>query len=269
MRYAVIGGDVRFAHLTAMLNESGRPAQGFLLDRAGAGRPPLEELKESDAVISNWPMRWPLSDTETSVQEILGYIAPGTTMLLCGPGFPVDGNGKFQYVNLWEDEQLLQENAWLTAEAAVATAVRALGASMRGIKCAVIGYGRIGRALTEILLNADANVCVFTGSEVKAAQICESGAEAASMAVLNEKLPDRKLVFSTPPACVLDEVLLRCAARDVIIMDLASFPYGVDLDAAHKLGLRASREPGLPGRFCPVSAARAIYHALLRWEEKV
>ena len=54
-----------------------------------------------------------------------------------------------------------------------------------------------------------------------------------------------------------------------LVLDLASPPYGVDLEAAEKLNFEARREPGLPGRYCPMSAARALYNAVLRWEEDV
>ena len=40
--------------------------------------------------------------------------------------------------------------------------------------------------------------------------------------------------------------------------------YGIDLRAAWNRGLRAWREPGLPGRYCPQSAARALLSAIER-----
>ena len=52
--------------------------------------------------------------------------------------------------------------------------------------------------------------------------------------------------------------------RKALIIDLASLPCGVDLRAAWALGLRAWREPGLPGRHCPESAAAALYRAMRR-----
>ena len=47
-------------------------------------------------------------------------------------------------------------------------------------------------------------------------------------------------------------------------IDLAGIPYGVDLRTAWRMGVRAWREPGLPGRYCPHSAARAILNAMDR-----
>ena len=54
--------------------------------------------------------------------------------------------------------------------------------------------------------------------------------------------------------------------NDAMIIDLSSAPYGVDLDAAREMSLRAWREPKLPGRYCPFSAARALLRAIIRAE---
>jgi len=267
MRYAVLGGDMRFAHLVAMLNESGREATGFLQEKANGDTRPLKELKQHSCILSNWPMRWPLSDQLATETEILEYIAPGSVLLLCGPGFPKERRWDLQYVNLWEDEALLCENAYLTAEGAVASAMRHVGTSMEGVCCVVVGYGRIGRALTGILRNQGANVTVISSSEAKRREVREMGAEAASMMRLTEVLPGKQVIFSTPPAMFIDRPALERADEDAVIIDLASPPYGVDLDAAHALNLNAYREPGLPGRYCPLSAARAIFNSVLRWEE--
>ena len=267
MRYAVIGGDVRFAHLVAMLNESGRDAVGFLQEKAGEDSLDLADLEKFSCIISNWPMRWPLSDRECSEAEIMEHVAPGSVLLLCGPKFPQHRRWDLQYVNLWEDEKLLRENAYLTAEAAVAAAMRRTRLAMAGMRCAVIGYGRIGRSLTEILLNLGAKVTVISSREAKRTAAREAGAHAASLMDVNIALPGQDVIFSTPPATVIDGEALDHVDQDAILIDLASPPYGFDLEAARAHNLHAWREPGLPGRYCPLSAARAIYSAVLRWEE--
>ena len=104
-----------------------------------------------------------------------------------------------------------------------------------------------------------------TESKRKAAQ--ESGAQAADLIDAAQVLPDRQLIFSTPPAQVLDEAALAAVDAGAELIDLASPPYGFDVERAKALGLNAWREPGLPGRYCPLSAARVLYGAVIRWEE--
>lgn len=268
MRYGILGGDMRFVHLVQMLRESGRQAVGFLQEKAGGDHLKPERLHTCDCIISNWPMKWPLSDRTTDEEEILSCIAPGSVLLLCGPQFPAKRRWDLQYVNLWQDERLLQENAWLTAEGAVASVLRRDGLHLPGLKTMVVGYGRIGRALTEILVNLGAQVTVITGSEEKIARVRESGADAQTRHHLQDLLPKQRLILSTPPAKVLDRNLLQLAGKDAVILDLASPPYGVDLDAAQDLGLHARREPGLPGRHSPLAAARVLHNAIISWEEE-
>lgn len=256
MRYAVIGGDMRFAHLAAMLAETGRQAAGFF-QPDGEDKP--EELRKYDCFISNWPMK-----PGKAAEEVFHNIRPGSVLLLCGPGFPGEKRWDLQYVNLWEDEELLTENAYLTAEGAVASAMSRTAYGLQGEKCLVVGYGRIGRALADILTGIGAHTAVYSHSAQKYAQIRTAGAEVCTD--LSEALKGRRFIFSTPPAQLIGPELLDVIDRDALIIDLASPPYGVDMDAALERGLHAIREPGLPGRYCPVSAARAILNAVLRWE---
>jgi len=266
LRYAVIGGGMRFAHLAGMLNEEGSCARGFFQEKAGGARFEAGEIGKYSLIVSGWPMRFPLSDGEVTQEEIMENIEPGSVLLLCGPKFPGEKRWDLLYVNLWSDETLLQENAFITAQAAAAAALRRKNVPFRGSKCAIIGYGRIGRGLCEILLGAGAEVTVLSNTENKRKLAMESGAGACALDEAADILEDSQYIFSTPPANVLDKNLLSSINKAALLMDLASPPYGFDMELAKNMGIDACREPGLPDRYCPVSAARVLYHAIRRWE---
>ena len=124
----------------------------------------------------------------------------------------------------------------------------------------------IARALTEALVGLGAHVTVASRSAIHRNQAIVRGAQTVSTGMLEAALPDARLVFSTAPAMVLDEAMLCYVARDAMLIDLASPPYGVNLYAAWNRGIRAWREPALPGRYCPRSAARALLNAIDRSE---
>ncbi len=179
-------------------------------------------------------------------------------MIFCGPRIPPAGLERFQVYDVTQSEEFLRRNAELTAEGALFAAMRAQERALMDCACLVVGWGRIGRALTERLVALGARVTVASRSE-RGMRLAQSrGADAVETARLAEALPGKKLVFSTPPFPVLCGEALKSVDPDACLIDLASPPYGVDVEAAHRMGLRAWREPGLPGRYCPESAARAL-----------
>lgn len=249
----ILGGDARMSALAALLRKTGEDAQ--FIDDAGVAR---RLLPEAHRVVTNNPPRLPLT-----LEAVRNLTAPGTELILCGPQ-PTDDPAA---LDLWKDETLLLENARFTAEGAVSAAMRASQRSLKDLPCAVIGWGRIGSALTELLVALCADVTVISRTPAHRNRAIERGAKAIPMEQLPLILKDARLIFSTPPAMVLDAERLERVNRDALIIDLASPPYGVDLAAAWKLGLRAWREPGLPGRYCPESAAEALLDAMKRGRE--
>ncbi|MBE5782667.1 MAG: hypothetical protein E7329_05035 [Clostridiales bacterium] len=154
-----------------------------------------------------------------------------------------------------QDEAFTQENALLSAEGAVYAAMRQADFSLHGASCAVIGYGRIGKALTKMLRGLGACVTVAARREESRK---EAGSNSVSTDELHLLLPQIQILFNTVPAPLIDQALLSAAKPNALFIELASPPYGIDLSAAQQMGLRAWLESGIPGRYCPQSAAKAI-----------
>ena len=262
MDYVIIGGDARLGELGRLLRQ-----RGFSARRVYAGGEDAraildvpEVIGSAENIVTNCPPK--AKGIELDLQALLAMAAPDANMLLCGPGAPDAADARV--VDLWRDEALLCENARLTAEGAVSAAMQASRRSLRGQRCVVIGWGRIGSALAELLVAMGARVVVASRTAAHRHRAIERGAEAVPLERLGEALPGADLIFSTPPVPVLGRDLLARVRPGALVIDLASPPYGVDLRAAWALGLRAWREPGLPGRYCPESAAEALAEALLR-----
>ena len=199
---------------------------------------------------------------ELSLEDIARLAMPEARIYLCGPSSPEMEDARF--VDLWRDETLLRDNAWLTAEGALASVMRAGARCLRDTRCMVVGWGRIGRALTEQLTALGAGVVVASRSGEHRLRAMERGAEAVPTGDMGDALAKADVVFVTAPVTVLDRETLKRVRSGAMIVDLASPPYGVDVRAAWDLGLRAWREPGLPGRYCPESAALALMRAIER-----
>ena len=238
MDYAVVGGDARFAYLTRLLDSCGRDARAVNGAKCGVNvlTAEFDELKQAKNVVMNWP--------DPDGERILEMLSPGTR----------------------KDERLLTDNAWLTAEGAVSAAMSAGNASLKDCRCLVVGWGRIGKALTELLIGMHAKVTVASRSDKGRNCAAERGADVVSTYRLAEAAGGKEIIFSTPPERVFTEIELKHADPGTMVIDLSSAPFGVDLEAARRLNLRAWREPKLPGRYCPFSAARALLQAILRAE---
>ena len=259
MDYAIIGGDERFAHLAGMLQVRGLAVcTAWRNTVPGVPAATADLLRGARRVITNVPGK-------VSLDELRAMTGPGAVFLTCGPCAAAGED----VIDLWADEDLQLENAWLTAEGAISAAMRASAQALRGSRCLVIGWGRIGRALTELLVGLGAGVVVASRSEAHRNRAVQRGARAVATGDIAGALPGISLIFNTAPELVLDGERLAAADPEAMIIDLASPPYGIDLHAAWNRGLRAWREPGLPGRYCPESAARALLNAIDRRDSHV
>ena len=152
-------------------------------------------------------------------------------------------------------EELNLRNAVPTAEGAVQIALEELPVTLSGLDVLIVGLGRIGTALAEILKGF--------GAHVTAAVHNPRGAAKARLCGISS-IPTRRisggyrLVFNTVPYLVFDSDMLGRFGKNTLFIDLASKPGGIDFDAAAALGLRAVWALGLPGRTAPVTAGEII-----------
>ncbi len=164
--------------------------------------------------------------------------------------------------DLLKREDFAVKNAVPTAEGALCVAIKSYEKTIAGSNILVIGFGRIGKILSYKLKSLNAGVCVATRS-------CEKGAyaNALGLSVLNtdklKSLDGFDIVFNTADAVVIDKEILKNSESDVLIIDLASYPGGVDFAAAGSLGFTAFTASALPGQFSPMSAGEIIADTVL------
>ena len=256
MDILVLGGDRRFTILTKMLVARGLHARWVGDAEEGVPLAPLEAVGRAETIVLNSPLKL----AGVSWENVLKESQPGTQFVFCGPQpMPAGAEG----IDLSQDETFLRRNARLTAEGAIFSAAGVLESALMDCRVLVIGWGRIGRALAEKLLALGAKVTVASRSERNRRAAMLLGAQAVDTSELSGALPGHQVVFSTPAVPVLGRGELSRLDPECLVIDLASAPYGVDLEAAREKNIRAWREPGLPGRYCPESAARVLLSHIL------
>ena len=88
------------------------------------------------------------------------------------------------------------------------------------------------------------------------------GFRALDTAKLSGALGGADIVINTAPALVLTASRLTELPAGALVLDLASKPGGTDFDAARSFGIKALTAPGLPGKWSPDTAAKAVRDAI-------
>lgn len=270
MELMVLGGDLRMAYLAAMARAQGIDAVACGLENApvkGVRHEKLTDIAFADhiAMMNPFPkgLSSPYAERPVAWETALQCADPGTKLILFGTtGMPDWVKERFTVVDLSDDEVFLIENAHLTAEGAIFASMQKSAAAIHRNQCLVIGFGRIGMALTRMLTGFGARVTVAARRENARARARMFGAIAVDMEEMKSILPAQRIIFTTPPERVLEESDLRMIAQDAMLIELASAPYGFDMDCAKRLGLNAWLEAAVPGRYCPESAARVLLSAV-------
>ena len=163
-----------------------------------------------------------------------------------------------------QDDAFLLANAKLTAEGALACAMRRQGRALLGATVLITGFGRIAQALALRLCAMEAFVIVCARSEMQMRRAHEIGAHPVPLREICAACAQADVIFNTVPARILHDRALAAMKKEAMIIELASAPYGLDIDQAAQMGIEVCVEGGLPGRYAPQDAGAALFGALAR-----
>ena len=306
LRFAVIGGDLRMTHLCRRLTEAGHTVSVL-----GCGhdclpdsevRSPREDegilricstlggvAEGADVLILPLPatrdeatIHCPRDPAcSVALAEITELMVRMPRLLLFGGRLPkkyIDaamGNHllRGRMNDYYESEILQLRNAYLTAEAALMTAMELTDRTVRGSSVAVLGYGRIGKYLSHLLRGMGAEVTVCARREESLFEAAAAGCQPllilpeSTKGGMTSLCEDHTVLFNTIPAHILTRDLLMGLKKNTLLIDLASAPFGVNdrdvREATAQNGLRYLRAPSLPGSYAPRDAGRIIAECIL------
>ena len=99
-------------------------------------------------------------------------------------------------------------------------------------------------------------------SETQRNEAVSLGCEAIALAELPAALPTADVVCNTVPSPLFSAELLRQCKTGGVFLELASAPFGASKEDCLAAGLRYPDGRGLPGRFTPLAAAKAMLCAI-------
>lgn len=275
-KISIIGGDLRIVKLAEMLAKDEFELYTYAIDKAESLKKikniiqcdTIEEtIKNGDIIVGSIPLssnnlevNTPFSDKTVSLQELAEKIK-GKTFIA--------GNIKKDFLDLTKDsntkiidlldrEELVVLNTISTAEGAIQIAMEETTRTIHESNVLVLGFGRVGKILANMLKGIGANVFCEARKNVDLAWIKAYGYEPIRLNELENSLGKFNIIINTIPSIILEEKQLEKVNKDCLIIDLASNPGGVDRNSAKKLGIKTIWALSLPGKVAPLTSAEFI-----------
>lgn len=268
LRILIAGGDMRQIYCAERLSEKFDTSvigfdEKYLSSELHTVDGKLDDKGEYDFAVLPVPplddkgyISTPCGSVKIAPDDIKAMLSPGGTVLAghVGDGLIKSFSG-IEIIDYLEREELSLKNAIPTAEGAVQIALDELPVTLNGLSVLIVGMGRIGTALAEILKGFGAEVTAAVHNEKGAAKARIAGIKSVS----SDKMPaDYGLVFNTVPELIFDRELLSRFGEKTLFIDLASKPGGIDFESAVQLGIKAIWALGLPGKTAPITSGEII-----------
>lgn len=160
-------------------------------------------------------------------------------------------------------EELAICNAIPTVEGAIQIAMENMPVTIHGLNVLVLGFGRIGKLSCDKFRALGANVAAEARKVEDIAWIKAYGYKGIHLNDLSSHICNYDLIINTVPTMLLTKELIEKIKDDSLIIDLASKPGGVDMEAAAKCGKKVIWALSLPGTVAPVTAGIIIKDTIL------
>lgn len=269
-KISIIGGDLRIVNLAKMLVEDGFEVVTYALEKAeelsdfAKGKSLEETIEKTDVIVTSIPLskdgievNAPYSDQKLTVQE-LHNLLQGKKLISGKLDESFQNDTTIECYDILKVEEYAVLNAIATAEGAIQIAMEEYPKTLSGSNILVMGFGRIGKILAKMLQGIGANVYCEARKEEDLAYIKGYGYTPIHLKDLDQHLPKFDIIINNIPVKLLDEKRLNLVKKDVLILDLASNPGGVDFEYAKQNNIKTIWALALPGKVAPVSAAEYI-----------
>jgi len=275
--FSIIGGDLRTIKLAKMLANEGNKIYTYGLEKA-------EELKDNsniiftekisraipkdvEVVIGPIPftsnginINAPFGEKEISIREMIHYLEG--KILIAGSISPeiydMANDEYIEIIDIMKREELAVLNTISTAEGAIEIAISNTNKIIHGSEVLILGFGRIGKVLARKMAGLSAKVTCAARKDEDLAWIRAYGHKETNINALGENLSQYDIILNTVPHLVLNKERLQYVKKDVLLIDLASNPGGIDKKEARELNLKLVWALALPGKVAPVTTAEFI-----------
>ena len=282
---AIVGGDAREAEIARLAAETGAAVRAFGFPWpengiAGVVQATTGPQATSGADIALFPIAGikdgclyapSLGEPIRIDPALLAGMAAGGH-IICGSADAAltrEASARALTIHAYEHDQesrLLRMPS--VVEGVLATLIANTTHSLHDSEIAVLGQGPLGRLLALALHKLGARVHAVARDPVQRAEAVTQGIDACGFDSLPTIAPCLDILVSAVPVKLVDAELLRRLRPGTLVVDLASPPGSLDLEAAKTLPIKAVWARGLGAR-APVTVGRAQWIAIRRRIEAI
>lgn len=275
--FSIIGGDKRNVELAKMLANDGNKVYVYGLEKSKLQDASFEKIEicntledaiyNGNIIIGPTPfsrdgeiLNSPLSETKIEIEDFASWL---DNKLLYAGSIPenfykLTKNIKVIITDFMKIEEIAILNIIATAEGAISKIIENTNTNLQGSNVLIIGFGRIGKILSNKLKLLGANVTCSARKKTDLAWIEAYGYNKINTYSIENNLQQFDIIINTVPHIILNKELLYKINKNTLLMELASKPGGFDLEAVEMLGLNYLPALGLPGKVAAKSTANYI-----------
>lgn len=280
--FTIIGGDLRIIKLASMLSKDNNFVYAYGLENYEQlynnknivmCNSLDEAIMKSDIIIGPIPftsngkeLNTPFSKNKILIENIIYNKNINKRKLLIAGSIPQNiyeiststDNDNVKIIDIMKEEELAILNTIATAEGAISEAILNTDKILQESQILILGFGRIGKVLSQKLKALSAIVTCAARKDTDIAWIKTYGYNYININKLGENLNKYDIIINTAPHIILDENNMEYIKNGCLLIDLASKPGGIDQKVAKEKNLKLIWALALPGKIAPTSSAEFI-----------
>lgn len=271
-KFLVVGGDLRNVELAKLLKEDGKTVYTYGMN-VNSGEKLENFLEDIDVVIGPIPfsrdgltVSSKFVESKILIKDLLEKIK-GKILIAGNISEDVKKLAKIyniEVIDVMKSEKLAVLNTIATAEGTIELMIANTDTIIFDSNVLILGFGRVAKTLANRLEGLVKSIICASKEDDELAWIEVYGYEKMNLNDLvkckesKKYLKNYDVIINTIPSMILDAEKLQYVNKEVLLIDLASNPGGIDKEETKKQGLKLIHALGLPGKVAPKSSARFI-----------
>ena len=284
--YGILGGDNRNIKLSRLLAKEKNIVYTYGLEKAEEIKnikninicTNLKEMIEkTNNIISAIPfskdgknINMPYSKEKIAIQDCIKLMK--NKLLIAGQiseeTKDIAQKNNCKIIDIMKKEEIVILNTIATAEGTIQILMENTETILQGLNVLILGFGRVSKTLAQKLKLLQMNVTCAARKESDIAWIETYGYNFININNINGKYSEYDVIINTVPSKIITEKEMAYINQKTLIIDLASYPGGIDFEKAMEKNIKVIWALGIPGKVAPETSAIFIKREIEKLIEK-